>query len=595
MKLIEALEIANVQRPGRTEIRRLFLACGFEPLHLLTFFRAHAKLGSGEAAIDVQTGIYGDLVGNLRRATGESPAGIAIVVEWADLDQRLGLRHLGGWSPSVSSDILASVQAARERLQRSLERAAESCPVALCLPTLPLPPVGFTAGWQASELELALLQQVAGLAAWAAGRARLRVLNPQRLAMLSPPGQRWDVKSDLATGFPYHIHHADTLACLLTKLLESAQPKKGLITDLDDTLWRGILGEVGVQAVSWELAQGSQIHGVYQQFLESLADRGVLIAVASKNDPALVDEAFTRPDLRLRRSQVFPFEVHWGRKSESVRRILNAWNVAGDSVVFVDDSPMELAEVHSAHPDIECVLFPKDDPAAAADMLDRLRDMFGKHRVSDDDRIRSESIRAGHAMRAAADADDASADEFLARAEAEIVFRFQHRSDEPRAFELISKTNQFNLNGRRYAEAAWQSYLAQDNAFMMTASYRDKFGPLGTVIAMLGRYGTDGVRVDAWAMSCRAFARRIEHQCLRRLFSKFQAETITLDFQATTRNGPLREFLSAFEEPKPGFRLSRALFDKKCPHLFHLVSEVPDERYQATPGQMLYVGVSDPA
>ena len=106
------------------------------------------------------------------------------------------------------------------------------------------------------------------------------------------------------------------------------------------------------------------------------------MAVASKNDPAVVEKAFERKDLLLRPEQVFPIEVHWNAKSGSVGRILETWNIAADSVIFVDDSPMELAEVAAAHPGIECVLFPKDDYNACLEMLRRLRDRCGKERVS---------------------------------------------------------------------------------------------------------------------------------------------------------------------------------------------------------------------
>ena len=165
---------------------------------------------------------------------------------------------------------------------------------------------------------------------------------------------------------PYTTEHADKLASLLALALVPPAPKKGIISDLDDTLWDGIVGEAGADAVTWDLAGHAHMHGLYQKLLASLADSGTLIGVASKNDPAVVAKAFERKDLLLRPEQVFPIEVHWNAKSGSVARILEAWNIAADSVIFVDDSPMELAEVAAAHPGIECVLFPKNDHKAFA-------------------------------------------------------------------------------------------------------------------------------------------------------------------------------------------------------------------------------------
>src|SRR5207248_6984173 len=141
-----------------------------------------------------------------------------------------------------------------------------------------------------------------------------------RLDRLSPPAERRDVQAEILFGFPYRPAHAAAVAELLTELLKTPAPKKGLITDLDDTLWAGLLGEVGADGVSWDLDHRSQLHGLYQQTLGALADAGVLIGVASKNDAARVHEAFRRRDLLLRRERVFPFEIHWGAKSESVAR-----------------------------------------------------------------------------------------------------------------------------------------------------------------------------------------------------------------------------------------------------------------------------------
>src|SRR5262249_17436886 len=152
--------------------------------------------------------------------------------------------------------------------------------------------------------------------------ARIKVVNPQLLDRLSSPGDRLDVSSELVSGFPYRLPHASAVAERLARVIRSPVPKKGLITDLDNTLLRGILGDDGPRDISWDLDHGSHIHGLYQQFLNSLAGAGILIAVASKNDPALVEEAFRRSDLILQRDRVFPLEVHWGAKSGSVERIL---------------------------------------------------------------------------------------------------------------------------------------------------------------------------------------------------------------------------------------------------------------------------------
>src|SRR5262249_30015243 len=155
-----------------------------------------------------------------------------------------------------------------------------------------------------------------------------------------------------------------------------------------------------------------------------------------------------REDLLLRPQQVFPVEAHWNAKSGSVGRILEAWNVSADSVIFVDDSPMELAEVAAAHPGIECVLFPGNDYPAGLAMLRLLRDRCGKERVSKDDALRLESIRQGAAFREQVEGGSAP-ESFLEQIGAVVTFDFA-AAGQPRVLELVNKTNQFNLNGRRH-------------------------------------------------------------------------------------------------------------------------------------------------
>jgi len=210
------------------------------------------------------------------------------------------------------------------RLSDSLERISRENLVILPLPPLPFPPIAFTPGWQSSAFENDVRETLAHLANCFAKSRNIRVLSSQRLDRISPPGSRLDVKSEISTGFPYKICHADALAGLLSRIIRDPLPKKGLITDLDDTLWKGILGEVNVEGIAWDLDHHALKHGLYQELLASVAETGTLIAVASKNDPFLVEEAFRKPNLMLPRSRIFPIEVGWGPKSGSVSKVLRA-------------------------------------------------------------------------------------------------------------------------------------------------------------------------------------------------------------------------------------------------------------------------------
>ncbi|MBV9499650.1 MAG: HAD-IIIC family phosphatase, partial [Acidobacteriaceae bacterium] len=404
------------------------------------------------------------------------------------------------------------------------------------------------------------------------------LVSGQALEQQSPPSERFDVKSELLSGFPYTLAHASAVTELLAAAIHNPPPKKGLITDLDDTLWSGILGELGVEGISWSLDQQTQMYGLYQQFLGSLASTGTLIGIASKNDPGLVKQAFERSDLILSEHDIFPMEIHWDRKSESVARILKTWNIGPESVVFVDDSAMEAAEVQSAFPEMLCLTFPSTDVRGIWNLLHQLRRLFGKSAVSEEDSIRLQSIRTAHSLNESIRQPRVSADEFLAEAKASIAFSIGKHPGDSRALELINKTNQFNLNGRRFTEAAYEHYLKHPHSFLITAGYRDKYGPLGRIAVLMGTSEGRRVNLDVWVMSCRAFSRRIEHQCLKYLFDTFDTEEVVLDCQATPRNAPLQEFLTQLsDEPfASGLTIYRRRFYEIIPPLFHQIEETVD-------------------
>lgn len=570
MQLVDALKILGNRRPDAERVDA-FLCCGFTPLHLATLLSAELQTLFPDRRVDLRTGLYGDLLGNIARLGAKTGIMSAVVIEWPDFDPRLGIRQACAWSPTACQDILSGATE-KARLLRDVLGSVTG-PIALCLPTLPIPPAAHVSGARTGAFHARLRELAASLASWAADRQNIRVVNPERLDECSPASARFDPGGDLLTGFPWSIEHASAVAGLLAALLRAKLPKKGIITDLDDTVWRGLLGDVGPDGVSWDLENKSRIHGVYQQLLAALAQEGTLVAVASKNDSALVDKAFERPDILLRKDLAWPIEANWGPKSESVRRILAAWNIGADSVVFVDDSPMELAEVKMAHPGIETLQFPATDSRAAFNVLLRIRDLFGKDTVREEDGLRLASLRSAHQWEDEAPGTGTS-DDFLANAGAEIELQFGRPSDS-RALELINKTNQFNLNGRRYSETEWASYLSAPGVIVLVVSYKDRFGPLGRIMVLTGRLHGSSLEVDSWVLSCRAFSRRVEHRVLEQLFRKFDLTEIVFDFMETPRNGPTQEFLRSMTHcaPAPNLRLRREVFFAALPQLSSSVAE----------------------
>jgi FkbH-like protein len=575
MKLIEALTI--MQKPSKpdADLFSVFIGCSFMPLHLKTFLSAHLRQVFPDRKIQIKTGVFGDLPGNLARLARAPVDAAAIIFEWADFDPRFGLRNRGKWNPSVLPDIQNTVSAQSNRLLLLAEDAARSTPLAVCLPSMELPPVFHYHRTQCGSIELELRQTLNAFAVKLCKIRNVKIVSEQLLHNLSPSANRIDVKSELMCGFPYRLSHASIVAELLALLIKPPLAKKGLVTDLDDTLWRGILGEVGVNGISWDIDNNSHIHALYQKVLHALAKSGILISVASRNDRQLAEKAFGREDLLLPKKCLYPLEINWGQKSASVGRILEAWNIGPESVVFVDDSPIELDEVQSVFPGITCLLFPKQKDHEGYEFLRLLRDFFAKEILLEEDIIRLDSIRKSTQLENADFVDTHTLSKFLERAEAELLFASNKDSYDPRAFQLVNKTNQFNLNGMRFEEVMWKSILRGSDAFIVTAAYKDKYGPLGKIAVILGRIKESQVLVDTWVMSCRSFGRRIEHKCIQYLFHKFRANRIYFDFHPTIRNGPLQDFFEEFlgERPETPFILTYESFMNKCPELFHKIEE----------------------
>jgi len=574
MRLSEALQINQQPLTPGAPARKIHLVSGLTPLHLETMVKAYARRRFPGDSVEVVCGLFGDFEGNLRRIAAEEAGGALVVVEWSDLDARLGMRASAGWGEAATADILQQAPQTLRRWIAALSEAARAMPVALLGPTLPLPPITHFPPAQANPLELQLRCAWAGFLNQAAALRGVRLASDSALDLRSPHAARYDARMDLHAGFPYSVAHAAAVAELGFQCLFPEAPKKGLITDLDETLWKGIVGDAGVENVSWSLEGHAQPHALYQQLLASLAEAGTLIGIASKNDPATVREALARSDMLLKPSHIFPVEVSWGAKSEAVARILKAWNIGADAVVFVDDSPMELAEVNEKFPAMECVRFPSADPAGVVELLARLRRAFGKSEVREEDRLRLGSLRAAAEI-GEAEAGGAASPDFLSRLNAQVTIEYSSSPEDGRAFELLNKTNQFNLNGVRYSENDWRGYFRQPGAFLAAVSYQDRFGPLGKIAVLGGRSQGPAVHVDFWVMSCRAFSRQIEFQLLRRLFDRFGAAEFHFAFQSTPRNGPLADFFRTFFPDFTGepLTLTRERFDAACPELFHRVSE----------------------
>lgn len=342
-----------------------------------------------------------------------------------------------------------------------------------------------------------------------------------------------------AMSFEALARYAAEAAALVAAL--AGRSKKVLVLDLDNTLWGGIVGEDGAAGLKLDGPEGEPFVE-FQKYLKALKERGVLLAVASKNDPAAAQEPFaSRPEMALKLEDFSAFEAGWGPKDEALRRIAAKLNVGVDALAFVDDTAMEREAVRNFLPEVAVVDLP-EDPSEYVRALDAAR-LFEPAAVSAEDAARAAHF-AAEAAREAHKAAAADLPAFLKglgmRAEAGPF----SEADLERVVQLYNKTNQFNLTTRRVTEAQVRAWLSDPAVFTLQARLSDRHGDYGLVACLSARERARDLVVEDWLMSCRALGRGLETLCFNRLLAEARRrglKRLVGRFEPTAKNGLVKD------------------------------------------------------
>jgi FkbH-like protein len=297
-------------------------------------------------------------------------------------------------------------------------------------------------------------------------------------------------------------------------------PKKVLVLDLDNTLWGGVVGDDGIDGIEiGDTSPRGEAFKAFQAYVASLAARGVLLAVCSKNDPDRAAEVFVKhPEMVLRLSDFVSFKAGWGPKSESLRQMAAELDLGLDSFVFVDDSPAEIEIVRQFAPEVTTLLL-GPDPAGHRAQLEDCR-LFEPRSLTAEDTQRGAQYRR-RAEQGAALASATDMDAYLRSLEMEGTLRSFRREDVPRIAQLINKSNQFNVTTRRRSEAEVAALVptgdheAPGEAF--TLRLRDRFGDHGLVAVVIGAVLGSTFEIDTWLMSCRVLKRQVEEETVNEI------------------------------------------------------------------------------
>jgi FkbH-like protein len=310
---------------------------------------------------------------------------------------------------------------------------------------------------------------------------------------------------------PYSRDTLQALAADIFSFVRSVRGKqrKCLVLDCDGTLWGGVVGEVGVEGIVLADEGRGRWYADFQEEIVNLHARGVLLALASKNNPSDVWEVFANHrSMRLTKDHFVATRINWQDKATNLRSIAEELSIGLDSLVFADDSQFEIGLVAETLPMVECIQLEAERPETFRRTLMR-SGFFDALSVTRQDRERSRSYLA-EKNRKDLQQSTATVEEYLHSLGMVVEIRRATKADHSRLSQLSQRTNQFNLTTRRYTEADIAALAADRHTDVLAVSLTDRFGPYGTIGLSVVRYDAAVADIETLLLSCRALGRGVE-------------------------------------------------------------------------------------
>jgi FkbH-like protein len=314
--------------------------------------------------------------------------------------------------------------------------------------------------------------------------------------------------------------------------------RRCLILDLDNTLWSGVIGDDGLEGIV--LGQGDptgEAHLSLQQTALRLRERGIVLAVSSKNEDATARLPFREhPEMLLREEHIAVFQANWNDKAANIRVIAEALSLGLDAMAFIDDNPAERALVRRLVPEVFVPELPEDPALYARTLL--ASGCFEAIGFSAEDSQRADFFQ-DNARRLALQNASGGLDDYLASLKMVMVLKPFDSTGRSRIVQLIAKSNQFNLTTRRYTDIEVRDLETDPTVFTLQVRLSDIFGDNGMISVVICRRDRSDWIVDTWLMSCRVLGRRVETAILQELVARGREigiERIVGVYRPTERN-----------------------------------------------------------
>ena len=322
------------------------------------------------------------------------------------------------------------------------------------------------------------------------------------------------------------------------------QARKLVILDLDDTLWGGIVGDVGWQEL---VLGGHDPRGEalvdFQHELKALTRRGIVLAIVSKNDEAVALEAIREhPEMVLRKDNFVGWRINWNDKAQNIAELAGALNLGLDATVFIDDNPLERARVREALPEVLVPDWPEDKRLYPHTL--RSLDCFDKLAISEEDRQRAQMYTIER-QRTEFKTQVGSIDEWLQTLDLTVKAEPLNAANLGRLTQLLNKTNQLNLSTRRMTELELLAWASAANRRIWGFHVSDRFGDSG-LTGILGVEAEEGrVRIIDFVLSCRVMGRKVEETMLYVAVDwarSTRIQEVHATYAQTSKNKPCYDF-----------------------------------------------------
>ncbi len=461
-------------------------------------------------------------------------------------------------APDLWSDF---AQLSPQQVEQAVQRVSESCrcwvqafhsrsKAHLVIHNLEMPCVPFQGvlDGQSPSGQVAALQRINGeLKRLASEHTGVYVLDYDGLIARHGHEQWHDERKWLTMRMPIA---ADKLIHLANEWLRFIHPLTGrackvLVTDLDNTLWGGVIGEDGFEGIKVGTEYPGAAYQALQRAMLDLHHRGILLAVCSKNNADEAMAALQRhPGMLLRPQHFAAMRINWNDKVQNLREIAAELNIGTDALAFLDDNPVERELVRAEMPEVTVIQLPQDAVGFAAALRDS--PVFERLALSAEDRERGRYY-AEQRQRTEVQQRAVSIEDFYRSLEQEVEIAHVTPQTLSRVAQLTEKTNQFNLTTRRYSEQQIASFATDPACEVLTVRVRDRFGDNGLVGVAIVRFDGEVCEIDTLLLSCRVIGRTVETAVLAWLAERSRArgaKQLRGWFVATNKNAPAKDVYS---------------------------------------------------